>query len=327
MKANDFKVAMKLANKVKNNSLPILDNALFLDGKIIFTDLENYVIFKTDIKGSFLLDIKTLYKISQKVKGEVNFEQEGKTVHLTIDGVRKFNFSDLSNIDDYPVLPEMPTKKLRLNYSDLLRSFKYCSDDELRPVLCSVFISEHVVATDAHLLVYRKSEEIPGQGILIASHAKKYLGSDLVSFAYSDKWALFKFADYSLITKQTEGKYPSYMSVVPVDQPGLMKIKKSDLLEQIDFALITANSAKCVKLSAQSGKLSISSKDIDYSRGYESGIAGEYNGVEIAIGFDGERLKNSVSDLPEELSIAYTDSARAVVINGESLLMPTLLNS
>ena len=353
------------------NSLPILDNFLLhLDGnKLTMTasDIETTLITSMEVEtgeGSgkvavasrLLLD--TLREFSEQ---PLTFNINDSNLALVITSANgSYNFIG-QNGDEYPRMPQlnedarsltMPVPTLSTGISKTL----FCTaDDELRPVMNGVFFditpeSLTLVATDAHKLVRYKTmhTSVSVQGEETASFIlpkkpatmlKNILPKESgeVEIHFDSKNAHFKLANYTMICRQVEGRFPNYNGVIPKTNPFKIIIDRATLLNALKRVSVFANQASnLVKLAFGGNQIHISAQDIDFSISAEETISCQFDGDPIKIGFKSsfliEILGNiNASDIVFELS----DASRAGLIlpfeneaNEEilMLLMPMLLN-
>ena len=353
------------------NSLPILDNFLLqLEGNrltMTASDIETTLITSMDVETAegggkvavasrLLLD--TLREFSEQ---PLTFNINDSNLALVITSANgSYNFIG-QNGDEYPRMPQlnddarsltMPVPTLSTGISKTL----FCTaDDELRPVMNGVFFditpdNLTLVATDAHKLVRYKTTHtsVSVQGEETASFIlpkkpatmlKNILPKESgeVEIHFDSKNAHFKLANYTMICRQVEGRFPNYNGVIPKTNPFKIIIDRATLLNALKRVSVFANQASnLVKLAFGGNQIHISAQDIDFSISAEETISCQFDGDPIKIGFKSsfliEILGNiNASDIVFELS----DASRAGLIlpfeneaNEEilMLLMPMLLN-
>ena len=353
------------------NSLPILDNFLLqLEGnKLTMTasDIETTLITSMEVETAegngkvavasrLLLD--TLREFSDQ---PLTFNINDSNLALVITSANgSYNFIG-QNGDEYPRMPQLneDVRQLSLPVSTLSTGISktlFCTaDDELRPVMNGVFFditssSLTMVATDAHKLVRYKTsftsasiqDEETANFILPkkpATMLKNILPKESgeVEIQFDNKNAHFKLANYTMICRQVEGRFPNYNGVIPKSNPFKIIIDRATLLNALKRVSVFANQASnLVKLAFGGNQIHISAQDIDFSISAEETISCQFESDPIKIGFKSsfliEILGNiNASDIVFELS----DASRAGLIlpfeneaNEEilMLLMPMLLN-
>ncbi len=353
------------------NSLPILDNFLLhLEGnKLTMTasDIETTLITsmevdtaegngKVAVASRLLLD--TLREFSEQ---PLTFSINDSNLALVITSANgSYNFIG-QNGDEYPRMPQLmdDARTMTLPVSTLSSGISktlFCTaDDELRPVMNGVFFditpdSLTLVATDAHKLVRYKTtytsasiKEDETVNFILPKKPANMLKNILpkesgeVEIHFDTKNAHFKLANYTMICRQVEGRFPNYNGVIPKTNPYKVIIDRATLLNALKRVSVFANQASnLVKLAIDNNQIYISAQDIDFSISAEETIACQFEGEPIKIGFKSsfliEILGNiNVSDIVLELS----DASRAGLIlpfeneaNEEilMLLMPMLLN-
>lgn len=354
------------------NSLPILDNFLLqLEGNMLTmtaSDIETTLITSMEVESAegngkvavasrLLLD--TLREFSEQ---PLSFNINDSNLAMVITSPNgSYNFIG-QNGDEYPRMPQLQedARTLTLEVPSLLGGISktlFCTaDDELRPVMNGVFFDIAadrltLVATDAHKLVRYKTKHTSST-IVEGDEAVSFIlpkkpatmlknilpkESGEVQINFDKKNAYFKLANYTMICRQVEGRFPNYNAVIPTTNPYKIIIDRATLLNAMKRVSVFANQASnLVKLAFADNKILISAQDIDFSISAEETISCQFTGEPIKIGFKSsfliEILGNiNASDIVMELS----DASRAGLIlpfeNEKDeeilmLLMPMLLN-
>jgi DNA polymerase-3 subunit beta len=354
------------------NSLPILDNFLLqLEGNTLTmtaSDIETTLITSMEVETAegngkvavasrLLLD--TLREFSEQ---PLSFNINDSNLAMVITSPNgSYNFIG-QNGDEYPRLPQLQedARTLTLDVRSLLGGISktlFCTaDDELRPVMNGVFFDIAadrltLVATDAHKLVRYKTKH-SSSTIVEGDEAVSFIlpkkpatmlknilpkESGEVQINFDKKNAYFKLANYTMICRQVEGRFPNYNAVIPTTNPYKIIIDRATLLNAMKRVSVFANQASnLVKLAFADNTILISAQDIDFSISAEETITCQFTGEPIKIGFKSsfliEILGNiNASDIVMELS----DASRAGLIlpfeNEKDeeilmLLMPMLLN-
>lgn len=354
------------------NSLPILDNFLLqLEGNTLTmtaSDIETTLITSMEVETAegngkvavasrLLLD--TLREFSEQ---PLSFNINDSNLAMVITSPNgSYNFIG-QNGDEYPRMPQLQedARTLTLDVPSLLGGISktlFCTaDDELRPVMNGVFFDITadrltLVATDAHKLVRYKTKH-SSSTIVEGDEAVSFIlpkkpatmlknilpkESGEVQINFDKKNAYFKLANYTMICRQVEGRFPNYNAVIPTTNPYKIIIDRATLLNAMKRVSVFANQASnLVKLAFADNTILISAQDIDFSISAEETITCQFTGEPIKIGFKSsfliEILGNiNASDIVMELS----DASRAGLIlpfeNEKDeeilmLLMPMLLN-
>jgi len=353
------------------NSLQILDNFLLqLDGNTLTmtaSDIETTLITsmvletaegngKVAVASRLLLD--TLREFSDQ---PLTFNINDSNLAMVISSANgSYNFIG-QNGDEYPRMPQLEAdaRTLTMAVSSLSSGISktlFCTaDDELRPVMNGIFFDITVenltlVATDAHKLVRYKTKQTSSSlveeetvNFILPKKPANMLKNILpkesgeVEIRFDAKNAHFKLANYTMICRQVEGRFPNYNGVIPKNNPFKIIIDRVTLLNALKRVSVFANQASnLVKLAINANQIYISAQDIDFSISAEETISCQFEGDPIKIGFKSsfliEILGNiNASDVVMELS----DASRAGLIlpfeNEENedilmLLMPMLLN-
>jgi DNA polymerase III subunit beta len=351
------------------STLPILDNFLFRISEtgltITASDSESTLITTLEldnVEGDGLvavpakLLIDTLkefpeqpltFQIDTSTFGILIFSENGKYTIVGYDG------------EDYPETPvpdEDSVVTILVNRRALLRGIEKTlfatADDELRPVMNGIFVELSAdymsfVASDAHKLVrYRRSDaksEIASSFIFPKKPAgllRNLLGREEfdVKLQFNERNAFFKMTNYQLICRLVEGNYPSYNSVIPLNNPNSMVIDRLAFLNTVKRVSVFANQASnLVKLTIGGNLVVVSAQDIDFAISAVERLNCEYEGEDIEIGFKSTFLQEILSNLPSsEIRLEMSDPSRAGLLLPEEkedenedilmLLMPMMIN-
>ncbi len=359
------------------NTLQILDNFLFdiQDNLLTITasDTETTLITSMEIEGvegsgkvavasRLLLD--TLREFSEQ---PLTFEINDSNLSMVITSANgTYNFIG-QNGDEYPQLPMIEDDATEFVMDvDILnmgvtKTLFCAADDELRPIMNGVYFDIYkdnitLVATDAHKLVRYKTsykeinawkeegaEEPEKVNFILPKKPATLLKSILpkesgdVTVKFDAKNAYFKLANYTVICRQVEGRYPNYNGVIPQGNPFKVIVDRITLLNALKRVSVFSNQASnLIKLQFTENQIIISAQDIDFSISAEETIECQYTDEPMKIGFRSSFLIELLSNLDaNEIVIELTDPSRAGLIlpleQNESedilmLLMPMLLN-
>ncbi len=338
---------LQSASRVINpkNTLPILDNFLFkLEGnklEITASDLEttlvtSIILENVSDEGIIAIPARILTESLKEFSDQpLAFDINTDNYNIVISS-ENGQFSVMGqNGDDFPQLPQIKEEKqvsFRASSEALLNGISNTifatADDELRPVMNGIFfeLSDKeltFVASDAHKLVRYKRFDVKadesGASFILpkkpASILKNILAKeqDQISITFDDKNAFFTFADYRLICRLVEGNYPSYNSVIPVNNPNKFIIDRLRLLNTIKRVSVFSNQASnLVRLKLTGNKISVSAQDIDLSTSAYEELSCQYNGDDMEIGFKAAFLVEILNNLQSaDISGELSDPSRA----------------
>lgn len=349
------------------NALPILDCFLFevANNTMTITASDSENVMKTTInlddcdgEGKFAVNNRTILDAVKELP-EQPLTIDVDTASMAIKVIYQnglYNFTG-QNADDYPsVLPMtdnatslvLPNNVLADN---ITRSIFATATEELRPVMNGIYFdltneALAIVASDGHKLVRNKNFTVksdnPTSFILPKKPAtllKNVLGKDGsdVVLRFDDRNADVTFGDTILQCRLIEGRYPNYNSVIPMNNPNQLTIDRKVLIGALRRVLpFASESSQLVRLHLESGKIEISSEDIDFATSAKEEIACDYTGSTMNIGFKGSSLNEILNNLSsEEVVLELADPSRpCLIIPSEQpenedvlmLIMPMLLN-
>lgn len=348
------------------NTLPVLDCFLFdIKGtqlNVTASDNETTVTTSLELNESdgdlrFAVNAKTIQEAIREIPEQpLDITVDETSLELTIiyqNG--RYNFMGQS-AEDYPLAPEVDNEvcALTLPTSNLLsglgRALFAAANGGIRPVMEGIFFDIHpdsvsIVATDGHTMALSTLKNIkattasfilPKKPAILAKNVFAKEADDIV-IRVNARNAIFISPNYTITCRLVEGRYPNYASVIPQDNPSIITVDRVAFLSALRRVLIFSNAnSALIKLQITSGKIEISSQDIDFSMSARETLICDYDGMPISIGFKGTFLVELLNNLDsEEVIIKLADSSRAGLIlpaeNKENeevimLIMPMMLN-
>lgn len=349
------------------NSMPILDCYLF-DVKnnqltITASDSENVMttqlpLDESDSEGTFAINNRTILDAVKELPEQpLIIEVDMSTFAIKVyyqNG--QYEFTGQSG-EEYPRMQPLSDSATAITVDsktlngDITRSIFATANEELRPVMNGIYFDLTVdalaiVASDGHKLVRTRNMSIktdtPTSFILPKKPAtllKNVLGKndDDVVIRFDDRNANILFADGMLACRLIEGRYPNYNSVIPQNNPNNLTIDRGVLIGALRRVLpFASDSSQQVRLHLESGKLVVSSEDIDFYTSAKEELVCDYNGSPMDIGFKGTSLMEILSNIEStEIVLELADPSRpCLIIPAEQsdkedilmLIMPMLLN-
>ena len=326
------------------NTLPILDYFLFeLQGdtlKVTASDLDTTFIGKVKVDGvesegvvaaPYKRMLDTLKEFSEQ---PLTIEIDNNTWKINISwATGEISIPGLSGLS-YPTVPMLSDAKVELEMdADMLvdginKTIFATADGELRPVMNSIFVNIEpsevtFVATDAHKLVKYTQQLESG---LTASFILPKKPANLLKTAllkeegairtqFDNKNAMFHLGDYVLVCRLIEGTYPKYNSVIPQNNPNIVVVDRTELLNGIKrVAVCSSQATNLIKLSISDNRINLVAQDRDYSMSATENLSCSYEGVPIVIGFKSTFLVEILSNTDTQcISIELGDHTRAGV--------------
>ncbi len=368
----EFKVNSKVLEKLlsriipavpSRTPMPILENFLFdiKDGALIVcaTDLEialrSSINVAADENIKMVIPARLLYDIVRTLdETQIKFETESnaKLKLTTENGVYNLSFT---SSEDFPAIPTVQEEKeVTINGNDLKMSIEQTSfamsKEDMRPAMTGTLLEFsdeglRFVTTDGHRLVKlvnknikSESEEqyvVPERAISVLS---KLLGENDVKIYLSKTNISFHIGDLEFISRLIGEKYPSYNSVIPMENENLLKVKTNDLLSTIKrMGLFSASSSKQVKFSINKNNLEVSAEDIDHGSNAKENVFCEYAGEPMDIGFNTAYVNDILSHIDgDDVIFKLHSPTKACIVEPSSvkeneelmmLLMPVRLNN
>lgn len=351
----------KTTQQILENFLFVLkDNRLEITASDMETTLRRSIeIAEVEKEGEIAVPAKLLTDSLKEFPDQpLTFEVKSETsVEISwATGVSQFPYFPA---DDYPKIPlkaetsesvEIPSEILLNGINSTIYA---TADEEFRPVMNGIFFDLDtegitLVASDAHKLVcYSTTEARAMQKSCFILHKKPagilkgLLGksSEPVNVSYDSKNAFFEFKDTILVCRLIEGKYPAYRSVIPTNNPNVLTIDRTMLLNSVRRVAVCSDQATSqIKLSLKTNEISISAQDLGFSTSAHERMTCLYDGADLEIGFKASFLVEILNNLPyTDINIRFGDQSRAALILPEddsdeqekicALLMPIRLNN
>ena len=326
------------------NTLPILDYFLFeLQGdtlKVTASDLDTTFIGKVKVDGvesecvvaaPYKRMLDTLKEFSEQ---PLTIEVDNNTWKINISwATGEISIPGLSGLS-YPTVPMLSDAKVELDVdADMLvdginKTIFATADGELRPVMNSIFVNIEpsevtFVATDAHKLVKytQKLESGLTASFILPKKPANLLKTALlkeegaIRTQFDNKNAMFHLGDFVLVCRLIEGTYPKYNSVIPQNNPNIVVVDRTELLNGIKrVAVCSSQATNLIKLSISDNRINLVAQDRDYSMSATENLSCSYEGVPIVIGFKSTFLVEILSNTDTQcISIELGDHTRAGV--------------
>jgi DNA polymerase III subunit beta len=225
------------------------------------------------------------------------------------------------------------------------------SADDLRPAMTGVYLqlttdNATFVATDGHRLIRYRRTDITSSAttsMIIPRKALQLLKNSLpddvpVKAEFSASNASFTFGPTQLICRLIDERFPDYENAIPVNNPNVMTIGRTDLLNSLKRIMIYANrTTHQIRLSVKGNSLTISAEDLDYSNEANEKLLCDYDGEPIDIGFNAKLMAEMVGNLGAkmvELRMSAPNRAGLLIPADKAeaedvlmLVMPVMLNT
>lgn len=181
-----------------------------------------------------------------------------------------------------------------------------------------------VVSTDGHRLAVSKAESGETSGAarqIVSRHAVSVLartlsfGEDAIQVALGSSQIEVRKGDTVIRSRLIDGKYPDYGKVIPSSQPVRVKIEREALLEALSRVLVVSDEkTRGVRLRLTTGSLQMSAIN-QQEESCEETLAAQYEGKELAVGFNGSYLAQALDTLPDrEIVLGLRDDSGAATI-------------
>ena len=366
--STDLQKKLQLASGAisSNPVLPILEDFLFtIAGNqltIAATDLETSFITQLEVNadgdGSIAVPAKILVDTLKALPQQpitFNIDESNFGIEIT-SAYGKYKLAG-ENGDDYPEIAEATeVDSVGVSAAYLMEGINKTlfatSTDELRPAMTGVFFQVDfsklvMVATDAHKLVKYSLSNVEGEvtsSFILPKKALNLLKGALpatdesVELSFNKSNAFFKFGDTTLVCRLIDARYPDYNAVIPVDNPNVLSISRTDFQNSLKRIVIYANkTTNQVILTIADGSLTVSAQDLDFSNEATEQLACSYDGDPLTIGFNAKFLVEMLGVLEgDDVRLEMSSPTRAGILmpmeetEGQDILMlvmPVMLSN
>ena len=296
------------------------------------TDLNNYMAAAIPCDGDDIAVCTLARPLLQLLKPEgktdnatIEMHQDDDTLVLDCDGITRLPGLP---VDDYPDAEEDKWQLVAAwSAEELMSALKYvlpaASDDQTRPHICAVYLSEkHLVATNGHQLHRANLPAAIGEPMLVSTSTAQLLlnvlkTADRVFLAKSKTQVRIQAGHFTLQAKLKEEAFPPYDMVIPKHQPTAVTVETQGLHRALQrIGAISAKSAGC--------RMTINGV-LDLSVDTELGAASvempllesnHQDGVFVA-GFNQELLQRSLIHDAEQLTLSVEGPLDPLVITDD----------
>lgn len=316
---------------LSKNTMQILDNFLLTVENNILTitasDLESTIVTSLEVEQdgetiSIALPAKLLMNsLRQFSDEELTFNIDNETLAVTFKSQSgDYHFIGVKG-DDFPDMGTLAGDVIDFDIdADILAAgvakvgFATATDD-LRPTMTGIYFDikpERItfVATDAHKLAKLENTSIKtglDTAFILPRKPVQLLKSNLdpksenVKIEFDSKNIIFTAENFTMYTRQIEGRYPNYNGVIPQNNPYRVIIDRMTLVNALKrVASFSNQGTNLVKFAIEPNKVVLTTQDIDFSTSAKEEFPCQFEGEALNIGFKSnlllEILNSTVSD-------------------------------
>lgn len=343
VKNADFARELNLLEKVvgKKPTISVLANVLIravMGGlELSATDLEiglvGFCVADVTEPGAVTLPAKKLVEIVKaQSDGLLTLKEDTRNAVRFTSG--KFT-SRLQSLPaaDFPGIPSItghPSLVIpRAGLKELIAQIRFAiSEKDARFYTKGAYVSFEedlltMVATDSARLAISslKRSGAPREAVLVPSKCLDELsallgepGTSDITFAQSDRHLFFDLDSRTLISRQVDGKFPSFERIIPKDNPHQAQIPRQEFVSVLR-RLVLIN--EVVELSFKALTLQVTAVSAEVGDGVEQ-IVIDYTGPDVVMRFKGEYLLDFLNAaLSDTVNLALRDAAApALFIDG-----------
>jgi DNA polymerase-3 subunit beta len=199
-----------------------------------------------------------------------------------------------------------------------------------------------MVATDGYRLSFKETTLqssvaasveviVPARTLMELSRIAAATNQDTIAILPTDNQILFEVGKTSLVSRLIDGQFPNYKQLIPETFDHEVSIDHDELLEAVRRVALLAQKNAPLRLQFADNTLAISAESHDVGKAKEV-IPVQYDGDEVAIGFNPEFLEAGVASVKEpSVFLRFIGPVKPGLIKGSGddflyLVMPIRLN-
>jgi DNA polymerase III sliding clamp (beta) subunit (PCNA family) len=329
-----------------SKSLPIIQKTVHVDANgLTATNLDTFIkVMRPDgwhVTGAGVISLDILATLIDARSVSIIFDAglsvidvDGQTITATAMDSRDF--------------PEVPVNDEALKYTgqfagqDAAAVLDFVGKDIFRLAMTGVYIGEHIVATNGHIMRYRRSNYI-GAPFILRREAVEAVKVQAVAGKMfkgpAQYWAVHHGAGYvalyrgdvAIYTRPIDEKYPNYLAVIPGDNEKTLTVDVSEMTGALKklAPIYKAGGTKAVALEINGpGAVKMSAKYLTSAAESSTAMAADVRNCETGfrIGFNADYLATITSNVnADAIVLEIGEAYRAAIVNREILLMPVML--
>ncbi|MDQ6998559.1 MAG: DNA polymerase III subunit beta [Mariprofundus sp.] len=330
----------------RRHTIPILAN-LLLEAKdnllsITATDLEVGLRSQStaDVKteGSITVSARKLFEIIKELDLEEDVSLETGDGFIAIrSGRSRFRVASLA-AGEFPSISEESNEASISLSSDTMRdmisatSFAMSTDETRKYLTGTLFeIDEQqmlrLVTTDGHRLALseirleqtseKKTCIVPRKAVIELSKLCDHC-EEQIEISLGERQIKVKAGLNVLVSKLIDARFPVYQDVIPVDNPSKAVVERTPFDQVLRRSMIVANEfTHDIRLVFSEQGIDVSAHNTEQEEAEEH-IAADYNGSEVAVGFNGKYLRDTLSAIKSpSVSIALKDELSPILISSD----------
>lgn len=313
----------------KRHTIPILGNVLLHAEKdflqMTATDLEvgiqTRIAAEVETPGSLTLAARKLFDIVRELDPDARVTLKADNGFASIQSGRsRFKLSSLP-AEDYPTLTEEETgTSISIDGQKLASmiaatSFAMSHDETRRYLTGTLFEVDkqnnlRLVATDGHRLAVSETRLeqgtapcqciVPRKAVTELRRLCEEYGSVATLFL-GERQTRLQIDSDQLVSKLIDAKFPNYQDVIPVGNPNVALIPRSEFDQVLRRSMIVANEfTHDLHLRFQAGNLQVEARNTEQEEAREQ-LDIEYSGSDLEIGFNGRYLRDALNAISSDV--------------------------
>jgi DNA polymerase-3 subunit beta len=328
----------------KRNTMPILANILMsvrpdrveLTGTDLEVGLKTHFEAEIQEEGTITISGKKIFEIVKSLPDgqNISFKENEDLMMEVSSGKSEFKVLCLPK-EDYPQVPEAKFEKKIIvaleKLKEMIDRVYYAIAQEQRYYLNGALLilkknTVELVSTDGHRLSYTSAflEDLAPSEEIRVIVAKKTLAElrkmsdEKIEFDYDENNLFFKVGNRILISRIIESKFPNFETVIPKDNPHILRMPKEEFTQAIRrVSLLSTERSKGVKFYIEKNLLKLFSSNPEIGEARDN-LEVDYQGAELEVGFNSQYLLDFLSSVNcERIRLELKDENSAAVMRPE----------
>ncbi len=235
-----------------------------------------------------------------------------------VSGSATFHIRSLRT-EDFPPFPEPDGESAVSVPADAfvttaLKVAGSASRDETRPVLTGILVSAadrelRMVATDSYRLSVKETAleaplsdnfevNVPARALQELARVAAHAGDEQLTVTVRQNQVLFVLGRVVLSSRLIDGQFPNYRQLLPETFEHELRVAGGELTDVVRRISLLAQKNAPLRLSFQSGELTVSAQTPDVGEAQES-LPVAFQGEPLEIGFNPEFLRDGLEAIDE----------------------------
>lgn len=223
---------------------------------------------------------------------------------------------------------EFVTMKSEDLFNVLKEAMLFASDDDVRLILCGVYMNfednaSEFAATNGRKM-YANTTPCDCQGTQMKGVLRNKViqvalnvvnNSENVHISLGEKSIYIKTFDAMFYTRAIEGNYPNYRQVIPAQYNTEVCIDKQELIDAIKRVGVATGTSGLLSFGVEGSSLIIKARDLEYSKKAHETHLCNVSGGDVTIGVNNAMMLDALNSVSSDIvALRIQDATRPLVV-------------